>query len=271
MRLGRLGEHHELLDRPRRAAGTARRPARPARRAARARRSRPRRPRRPAGRSGRRRRGARRRRSAGLEPRPIPRGRLADHGGRRRVVGVRPADHVEQERAVLGRARERADGVVRPRDGDDAAVRDAARRRPDARSRRRGPPGCGPSRRCRCRARPATRPAATAAPLPPLEPPQIRSVSHGLRAGPNVWLVVDAPQANSCVLSFPTITAPARRRRATTVASAAAMLSARTFDAAVVRVPATSITSLTPIGTPCSGPFGPAAPRPRPAPPPRAR
>ena len=101
---------------------------------------------------------------------------------------------------------------------------------------------------------PGTRPAATAAPLPPLDPPQIRSVSHGLRAGPNASLVVEAPQANSCVLSLPTTTAPARRRRATTVASAVATLSASTFDAAVVRVPATSITSLTAIGTPCSGP-----------------
>ena len=101
---------------------------------------------------------------------------------------------------------------------------------------------------------PGTRRAATAAPLPPLEPPQIRSVSHGLWAGPKAWLVVDAPQANSCVLSFPTITAPACRRRATTVASTVATLSARTFDAAVVCVPATSITSFTPIGTPWSGP-----------------
>ena len=103
---------------------------------------------------------------------------------------------------------------------------------------------------------PGTSPPATAAPLPPLEPPQIRSVSHGFRAGPNAWLVVEAPQANSCVLSFPTTTAPAARSRATTVASAAATLSASTFEAAVVRVPATSITSLTPIGTPWSGPPG---------------
>ena len=67
---------------------------------------------------------------------------------------------------------------------------------------------------------PGTSPPATAAPLPPLEPPQIRSVSHGFRAGPNASLVVEAPQANSCVLSFPTTTAPAARSRATTVASA---------------------------------------------------
>ena len=35
-----------------------------------------------------------------------------------------------------------------------------------------------------------------------------------------------------------------------------ATLSASTFEAAVVRVPATSITSLTPTGTPWSGPPG---------------
>ena len=66
---------------------------------------------------------------------------------------------------------------------------------------------------------PGTSPAATAAPLPPLEPPQIRSVSHGLRAGPKAALVVEAPKANSCVLSLPTMIAPARRSRATTMAS----------------------------------------------------
>ena len=50
---------------------------------------------------------------------------------------------------------------------------------------------------------PGTSPAATAAPLPPLEPPQIRSVSHGLRAGPKAALVVEAPKANSWVFSLP--------------------------------------------------------------------
>ena len=66
---------------------------------------------------------------------------------------------------------------------------------------------------------PGTRPAAVAAPLPPLDPPQIRSASHGLCAGPKCGLVVVAPHANSCVFSLPTITAPARRSRATDVAS----------------------------------------------------
>ncbi len=64
---------------------------------------------------------------------------------------------------------------------------------------------------------PGTRSAATAAPLPPLEPPQMRSSDHGFRAGPKCGLVVVAPKANSCVFSLPSTTAPAARRRATAV------------------------------------------------------
>ncbi len=90
----------------------------------------------------------------------------------------------------------------------------------------------------------STRPAATAAPLPPLEPPVVRSRSQGLRAGPKCGLFVSAPNANSCVFSFPTTAAPAARRRATHSASRSGTRS-RIFDAAVVGMPATSITSLT--------------------------
>ncbi len=39
----------------------------------------------------------------------------------------------------------------------------------------------------------STRPAATAAPLPPLEPPQTCSGFQGLSAGPKCGLVVSAP------------------------------------------------------------------------------
>ena len=67
----------------------------------------------------------------------------------------------------------------------------------------------------------STRPAATAAPLPPLEPPQMCSGFHGLSAGPKCGLVVEAPNANSWVLSFPAIVAPAARSRATHSASSA--------------------------------------------------
>ena len=103
---------------------------------------------------------------------------------------------------------------------------------------------------------PAARSAAAAAPLPPLEPPQIRSSAHGLCAGPKCGLVVIAPKANSCVFSLPRTIAPARRSRSTQSASRGEMSSARIFDAAVVAVPATSITSLIATGTPRSGPSG---------------
>ena len=58
-------------------------------------------------------------------------------------------------------------------------------------------------------------PAATAAAAPPLEPPVVREVSHGLRqASPSRFSVVpDMP--NSGVLVFPMITAPELRIRLT--------------------------------------------------------
>ena len=40
---------------------------------------------------------------------------------------------------------------------------------------------------------PGTSPAATAAPLPPLDPPQTRSSAHGLHARPKCALVVVGP------------------------------------------------------------------------------
>ena len=61
--------------------------------------------------------------------------------------------------------------------------------------------------------------AATAAAAPPLEPPGIRSVAHGLRVGPYAECSVDEPMANSSQFVLPTITAPASSRRVTTVAS----------------------------------------------------
>ena len=90
----------------------------------------------------------------------------------------------------------------------------------------------------------STSPAATAAPLPPLEPPVIRVGSHGFSAGPKCGLLVIAPNANSWVFSFPTIVAPAARSRATHSASRSGTRWS-TLDAAVVGMPATSITSLT--------------------------
>src|SRR5206468_1176818 len=105
---------------------------------------------------------------------------------------------------------------------------------------------------------PATMPAATAAALPPLEPPEARSGFHGLRVGPYVFDSVNWPHiANSGRFVLPTITAPAARSRLTTSAS----LVARVSLAAVpwqVSSPVTSTLSFTAIGTPSSGACSPA-------------
>src|SRR4029077_19154466 len=63
------------------------------------------------------------------------------------------------------------------------------------------------------------RPAATAAPLPPLLPPGAYSVFHGLRVAPNSIVSVNGQSIISGTEVFPTITAPAARRRRTTSAS----------------------------------------------------
>src|SRR2546423_9563281 len=62
-------------------------------------------------------------------------------------------------------------------------------------------------------------PAATAAALPPDEPPGTRVVSQGLAVGQNPEFSVDLPMANSSRFVLPITTAPAARSRATTVES----------------------------------------------------
>src|SRR6185369_12557078 len=66
---------------------------------------------------------------------------------------------------------------------------------------------------------PGTMRAATAAALPPDEPPGVRDRSHGLRVGPQALFSVEEPIANSSMFSLPTITAPACFSLRTTVAS----------------------------------------------------
>jgi hypothetical protein len=63
------------------------------------------------------------------------------------------------------------------------------------------------------------KPAATAAALPPLEPPGTRVRSCGFRVGPNAEFSVEDPIANSSRFVLPIAMAPARARRETTVAS----------------------------------------------------
>src|SRR4030095_2787485 len=57
---------------------------------------------------------------------------------------------------------------------------------------------------------------------PPDDPPGERLGSSGCLAGPNADSSFVVPNANSCRLVLPIRTAPAARRRVTTVASAAA-------------------------------------------------
>ena len=102
-----------------------------------------------------------------------------------------------------------------------------------------------------------TRPAATAAALPPLEPPGARWRSHGLRVTPNVADSVNGQIVSSGTLVLPMITAPASRSRRTTSASACAG-GPCAFVPQAVTSPATSMSSLTAIGTPSSGRDSPA-------------
>ena len=62
-------------------------------------------------------------------------------------------------------------------------------------------------------------PAATAAALPPEEPPGTRLVSHGLRGvGLKAEDSLDEPKVNSSRLTLPNITPPAASIRSTGVA-----------------------------------------------------
>ena len=99
-----------------------------------------------------------------------------------------------------------------------------------------------------------TIPAATAAADPPLEPPGTLSRFHGLRGLGRVacWEVI--PQPNSCERVTPTITAPAARSRRTSSASTSGTRPARASEPWSPMAPATSNSSLTATGTPCSGP-----------------
>ena len=103
----------------------------------------------------------------------------------------------------------------------------------------------------------ATMPEATAAPAPPLEPPGVRVVSHGLRVGPNLTGSVVAPIAISGRFVFPMAINPARFHRLTSSASSSGTKSPMKFEDSVNRTPAYSARkSLTRNGTPENGPSG---------------
>ncbi len=100
-------------------------------------------------------------------------------------------------------------------------------------------------------------PANTAAALPPLDPPGVRSRSHGLRVTPVNGESVTPFQPNSGVVVLPNKTAPASRSRAGTGAS-----SSQAWFGSIVREPKSRgqprvrSVSLTATGTPSSRPLG---------------
>mmetsp|Transcript_86758 Transcript_86758/g.246041 ORF Transcript_86758/g.246041 Transcript_86758/m.246041 type:complete len:230 (+) Transcript_86758:962-1651(+) len=99
--------------------------------------------------------------------------------------------------------------------------------------------------------------AATAAALPPDEPPGERSRAHGFRDGGPRRFLVTAEKPSAEVLVFPTTMAPARRRRPTWTESRTAGAAGDVCRPLVVGMPRTSSRSLTAMGTPASGPTWP--------------
>ena len=96
-------------------------------------------------------------------------------------------------------------------------------------------------------------PAAVAAAAPPDDPPGVRSVSQGLRAGPKRRGSLTGRIPNSGMFVLPTITKPASRSRRTTNASCSGTKSPNMSEPIVSGMPATAAVSLTAIGTPAKG------------------
>src|SRR3954453_23112429 len=96
--------------------------------------------------------------------------------------------------------------------------------------------------------------AATAAALPPEEPPGTRLRSHGFCTGPYPEFSLEDPIANSSMLVLPRTAAPAARRFATAVLVYGGRSPARMRDPAMLGTPSTQKRSLTASGTPASGP-----------------
>ena len=61
-----------------------------------------------------------------------------------------------------------------------------------------------------------TSPAASAAAPPPVEPPEVSAVFHGLRVRPNTSLKVEPPAPNSGVFDLAMTMPPLRSMRSTT-------------------------------------------------------
>ncbi|PQM44147.1 hypothetical protein C1Y40_05692 [Mycobacterium talmoniae] len=99
-------------------------------------------------------------------------------------------------------------------------------------------------------------PAATAAALPPEEPPAVRLESAGLRVTPHSGLSVTPFHANSGVVVLPMITIPSRRIWSTAgVSSGHGPAGSVSREPRSVGHPAVRNTSLIAIGTPSSRPL----------------
>ena len=98
------------------------------------------------------------------------------------------------------------------------------------------------------------RSSATATAEPPLDPPGTWSGFQGLRHWPATASRLRTPKASSIIAALPIMTAPARRRRSTTGASAFGIWSAKSSDPQAVRIPAVSMLSLTAMVMPWSRP-----------------
>src|SRR5688500_14882862 len=98
---------------------------------------------------------------------------------------------------------------------------------------------------------------ATAAAEPPAEPPGVRSEFQALRVTPCSGVLVKLTVPCSGDVVWAVITAPASRSRATSVQSKSATASLYGTEACVAGQPATSASSLTPIGIPANGPGSP--------------
>src|SRR5579884_1105087 len=102
-------------------------------------------------------------------------------------------------------------------------------------------------------------PPATAAALPPEEPPGTRVRSHGLSTGPNPEFSFEEPIANSSWLVLPSSGAPASSSFCTTVAVYGGRYPLRIREPACDGTPSVQKRSLTASGTPDSEPTAPAA------------
>src|SRR5437660_10433321 len=96
-------------------------------------------------------------------------------------------------------------------------------------------------------------PAATAAALPPEDPPGTRPWSHGLRTGPKPEFSLEEPIANSSWLVLPSRGAPASVSCATTVAVYGGRYPSRIREPAWLGTPSVQKRSFTARGTPPSG------------------